>query len=117
MTKNILIIQMVALCTALFGCATVRQPDLTGKWINADRKWGLEFRAGQVLEWEGDNIQTRSSFVLTSANDTLTLSVNQGEDDVVTFTVELLDDDSIRLSHDELGERIELRRQRDPTNN
>ena len=109
--KKIVITHVTVLCLSLVGCTTARQPDLTGKWLNSDKAWGLEFRDRQVSEWERDKIQSKGSFTLTKVDDTLTLVVTMEKGGVVSFTLELLGENSIRLTHMKLNTQIELKRE------
>ena len=105
--KNIAVTYLAFLCLALVGCATARRPDLTGKWLISDKTWGLEFREGQVSEWERDEIQTEGSFTLSRKNGNFALIVNTEKDGIVSFTVELLDQNSMRLTRE--GQRARAR--------
>ncbi|THB69709.1 MAG: hypothetical protein D6B27_00245 [Gammaproteobacteria bacterium] len=69
MKKNIFVLYLVTVGFAMFACESANEPDITGKWINPEHKWGLEFRDGKVFEWEHGSINREGTFTLENKSD------------------------------------------------
>ncbi len=114
MKKNVLIILVTVMCSVLIGCATTQQPDLTGKWINLDHRWGLEFRDGKVFEWEQGEIRKEGTFALSRIDNTLLLVIMEDGKEQASFRLEQHTKNRLLITMGK--EQVELNKQStDPT--
>lgn len=115
-----LIAGLVIQCILCAGCASTGRPDLTGKWINDDMGWGLEFQGSRVSEWERDNSVFLGTYAVTRTGeydikrtgDSLSLHLDTKGSEGVVLALEVVDKNSIRLTKNNAqDETIELTRQ------